>query len=276
MANTGNTREARFAVIETLLLWEGQVDNQRLRSLLGIQNVQASRALAEYAAANSGVVTRKSPRSPYVASALLKPTNSSGTIEEYLALIRETDNLGELVEDARVDLTAPAPRIFSTVLQACRTNVGLTIDYRSMTTPTGSARLIYPHVIVRAGRRWHIRAWCAERKDYRDFVIGRVRSAVLTTDPKTDVKENDALWNKKVALVLGAHPALNAEQGRIIRDEYFAGAVSRRLTVRSCLLSYVIQDIRAAIDPQRETPPDYQLVVSNADSLRSYLFPSSG
>lgn len=279
MANTSNTRAARFRAIETLLLWEGQIENQRLRSLLGIQTVQASRVLAEYAAAHTDKVWRQTPRSPYVPRGPLAPLYSSGTIEEYLTLLRGADAVDDVIEDARLDLTAPTPPIFATVLQACRASAGLQVDYRSMTTPSGTARLIYPHAVVRAGRRWHARAWCTERHDFRDFVIGRMRSASLiaaTAKPEQSARARDAGWNNKVSLVLAAHPSLDPDQSHAIRDEHFGGAVSRRISVRSCLLSYVIQDLRAAVDPARETPPEFQLAVTNAAALQAHLFPSSG
>ena len=272
MANTENSREARFRIIETLLLWEGEVDNQRLRSLLGVQSVQASRVLAEYAERNADQIQRPSPRSPYQAAASIKPAFSSGAIEEYLALVRGTEELGDIIEDARIDLTAPMPRIFSVVLRACRHNTGVTMEYRSMTNPRGNTRLIYPHTVVRAGRRWHVRAWCTERKDFRDFVIGRIRSAAIHSEP-SPIKADDTAWNNKLPLILGVHPGLDPNQNRVIRDEYFSGAVSRRLLVRSCLLLYVAQDLRAAVDPSVETPPEFQLAVTNAKELKRHLSP---
>lgn len=272
MANTENTREARFRIIETLLLWEGQIDNPRVRSVLDVQNVQASRILTDYAEQYPENIVRTSPRAPYAASASLKPSLSFGSIDEYLALLRATDGLDARIEDARVDFSEPQPRIFATILQACQQRLGVTISYRSMTTPREKRRLIYPHSIVRAGRRWHTRAWCTERRDYRDFVIGRIRTAASSTDPPPAKRGEDVAWNIKVPLIIAAHPALTVEQAGVIRDEYFSGAVSRRLIVRSCLLSYVIQDVRAAVDPKREIPPEFQLIVSNVDTVRRYLF----
>lgn len=272
MANTANTREARFRIIETLLLWEGRIDNPRVRSVLDVQNVQASRILADYAEQYPENIVRTSPRAPYVASPLLNPSLSSGSIDEYLALVRATDSLETTIEDARVDFSEPVPRIFATILQGCRQQLGVTISYRSMTTPREKDRLIFPHSIVRAGRRWHARAWCTERRDYRDFVIGRIRSAVLAADAPSPKRDEDIAWNTKVPLTIAAHPALSLDQAAVIRDEYFAGAVSRRLIVRSCLLSYVIQDLRAAVEPKRELPPEFQLIVTNVDTVRRHLF----
>jgi hypothetical protein len=271
MSNTENSRASRFRAIETILLWEGEVDNSRLRALLGVQSVQASRVLAEFAERNAGRVLRRTPRSPYQAASNMEPLYSSGRIEEYLGLLRRSENVGDLVEDARVDLALPSPRIFSTVLKACRRGWGLQIEYRSMSNPEGQARLIYPHTVVRAGRRWHARAWCADREDFRDFVIGRMGAASLNQVSTPNPKRHDVAWNKKLPLILGAHPALSARQRSVIRNEYLLGAASYRLMVRSCLLFYVIQDLRAAVNPLEEKPPQFQLIVTNARQLRPHL-----
>jgi hypothetical protein len=271
MSNTENSRASRFRVIETILLWEGEVDNSRLRALLGVQSVQASRVLAEFAERNAGRVLRRTPRSPYQAASSMAPLYSSGTIEEYLGLLRRSENIADLVEDARVDLALPSPQIFSTVLKACRRRCGLRIEYRSMSNPEGRARLIYPHTVVRAGRRWHARAWCAEREGFRDFVIGRIQSASLNRIASPDPISADVAWNKKLPLILGAHPALSATQRKVIQSEYLTGNASHRLMVRSCLLFYVIQDLRAAVNPLEEAPPQFQLIVANARQLQPYL-----
>ncbi|MBJ7263085.1 MAG: WYL domain-containing protein [Burkholderiaceae bacterium] len=31
-----------------------------------------------------------------------------------------------------------------------------------------------PHSLVQAGRRWHMRGYCLETGDFRDFVLGRI------------------------------------------------------------------------------------------------------
>lgn len=274
MAKTKKEEDARFRIIDTLLLWEGQVDNQRLRSLLKIKNVQASRLLTEYARLNPGKVHRPSPRAPYHAITTAAADTSAPHLDDYLMLVRRSsEQLDKIVEDARIDLTIPAPRVFSVVLQASRARVGLEIDYRSMSNPGGKKRLIFPHAIVRAGRRWHVRAWCAERREYRDFVIGRIRSANIVDQPWPPRVGADAAWETTVTVVLGAHPELAPEQARVIRDEYFAGAVSRRIVIRSCFVAYTIQDLRAAVDAKTERPPDFQLVVTNSKELKHFLFP---
>lgn len=272
MANNDNSREARFRLIESVLLWEGEVSNERIREILGIQVVQASRVLTEYITHNPEQVMRETGRSPYKSSQNIKPKHSLGTVDEYIALSRHFDGVDTHIVDVRYDLTTPTANILSKVSQAIRNQFGLNIYYLSMTSPAGSNRLIYPHSIVRAGRRWHIRAWCAERLAFRDFVIGRIKKAKILEETSLHREQEDSEWNKKVALIIEAHPKLNDDQINVLRAEYFNGAVSRRIIVRSCLLQYVVQDIRIAVDLNTELPPQYQLAVVNVAEIKKFLF----
>lgn len=272
MANTDKSREARFRVIETILLWEGEISNERVREILGIQVVQASRVLTEYISFNQDQVSKNTNRSPYKSASSIKPKYSIGTVDEYIALSRLFDGAEATIVDARYDLTTPTPDILSKVSQAIRNRYGLAINYLSMTNPSGSQRLIYPHSIVHAGRRWHLRAWCTDKSAFRDFVIGRIKKADIDEKSALRCVEQDEEWNKKVPLILGAHPKLNNDQINVIRNEFFNGAVSRRLMVRACLVQYVIQDIRVAINIEVELPPEYQLAMLNTDEVKQYLF----
>lgn len=272
MANTENSRESRFAIIESLLLWEGQISNERVRDVFGIQKVQASRVLSEYVSYNPEHIDSKTKRSPYRANFQISPKHSSGSIEEYLLATKAINNSDNLILDARYDLTTPSVEVISHISQAIRNKFGLRINYLSMTNPKGLERVIYPHTIVRAGRRWHVRAWCSEKLEYRDFVVGRIKSASIVSSTSLSQIPIDVDWNRKVDLIVGAHPKLSDGQVEVIRYEFFNGAISRKLAIRSCLLQYVIQDIRASIDYEKELPPEYQIAVLNLSDIKPFLF----
>lgn len=36
-------------------------------------------------------------------------------------------------------------------------------------------RLIAPHTLIYTGMRWHVRACCEKNRQYRDFVLSRLR-----------------------------------------------------------------------------------------------------
>jgi len=166
-----------------------------------------------------------------------------------------------------MDLAAASPAVFSAVFRAITAGTGLSMVYRSMSSPEGTTRLVFPHALVRAPRRWHMRAWCSERQDFRDFTLGRVASVQVVDEAATRRRKDDEEWNAQLELELVAHPALSVEQQDMIAGEYFAGAKSLRLKVRQCLAAYIIQDLRLSTDERRHVPPEYQLLVNNTETL---------
>ena len=45
----------------------------------------------------------------------------------------------------------------------------------------------------------------------------------------------------------------------MIAADLFPGASLLKRKTRECLAPYVIQDLRMAVSPEQQTPPDYQL-----------------
>jgi len=266
----------RIEDLETVLIWEGELDNEGIRELLGVKAVWASRLLGALAKAMGRRAKRETPYAPlkFVSKTPLEGSHRSP--DAYLQVIAGSKDRKrqQLVEDARLDLAAAPPAVFSAVFRAISSGTGLRLVYRSMSTPAGTARLVFPHALVRAPRRWHMRAWCTERKDFRDFTLGRVASAHILEAVAPYGRNDDEEWNSRLELELVAHPAMNPEQQDMIAAEYFGGAKSLRLEVRKCLAAYIIQDLRLAMDVHRHVPPEYQLLVNNAATLPQ-LFTSS-
>lgn len=250
------------------MAWEGVLSNARVRHLFDVQPVQASRLLAEFRA-----VYAESIDDDRRAKVLRwrQPTKvaTDMSLDEYALLAGGSDTC---LVDARVDLTAVSPVVFAAVRRGCLDGVGVTICYASMTTPAPTDRLIFPHSLVHVGRRWHVRAWCDKRQAFRDFTLGRITAAKLLPGCTGPTFTEDFAWQQKVDLRLVAHRRLSLEQRMVVRNEYFGGTMGRRLKVRGCLVSYVIQDVRAALAPERELPPEFQLEVGNADDLAPWLF----
>lgn len=252
--------------LETVLTWEGAIDNERIRQLLDVKAVWASRLLGELVRRMGRRARRASAHAP-LEFADHRSTRRSP--DEYLRVVNTHQDrmIGGVVEDARVDLSGVSSQVFSTLFRAIRHRTGVKTIYRSMTSPAGTESIIYPHAFVRAPRRWHVRAWCAQRLGYRDFTLGRMASAELLDHPNDHPQADDAEWRHMLELVIVAHPALSIAQQEMIAHEYFPGARAMRLRVRECLAAYAIQDLRLALDSSRQTPPDYQLLVSNAAKL---------
>jgi predicted DNA-binding transcriptional regulator YafY len=172
------------------------------------------------------------------------------------------------------DLSVPHPRIFSTLHEAIRTHCSVQIIYRSMRDPKPHQRVISPHSLVRAGRRWHVRAYCQTNQDFRDYALGRIAEVKLLTQPAERGEQDDNAWTARVNVRLVAHPNLSPDQEAVIRFEYFNNTAARVETCRGALVGYFIQDMRAAIDVKKQRPPDYQLAVANFDEVSPWLFPA--
>lgn len=253
--------EQRLRDLETLFIWEGALDNARIRSVFGLQPVQASRLVTSFVAAHGAGVQRITPHAPVTPTHTFTPKFESSGADDYLRLVESVrpNDMAPYVHDLRQDLVPVAASLFSLVVQACRTGTGLDIHYRTMAEPQGLPRRIFPHALVRAARRWHVRAWCDLRQDFRDFALGRIANAASVAASRDEGTAPDAQWDTIVQLEVGAHPALSATQQELIRHEYLAGAASKTLEVRQALAGYIVQDLRIATDISRDVPPEYQL-----------------
>ncbi|MBB1162682.1 WYL domain-containing protein [Aquariibacter albus] len=257
--------------MEVLLTWEGELDNARLREVFGVQAVQASRLLSAFVAEYGTALTRASPHAPVTPTKLFQPRFAGNSPDEYLRLVESVGPTARsfAVEDLRLDLSPVSSPLFALATRACLKQVGLQIRYRSLAQPDGHDRLIYPHSLVRAARRWHVRAWCSQRTAFRDFALGRISKGAVEGSPSPATKEVDRDWNEFAKLEVVAHPELPAGQVQLLQDEYLGSSTNRILEVRRCLVGYTVQDLRLATDIRRHSPPEFQLLLKNADEFSS-------
>lgn len=61
---------------------------------------------------------------------------------------------------------------------------------------------------------------------------------------------------------------MSPKQKELVRYEYLGGQDSRTLQVKRALAGYVIQDLRLALDPEKDQFPAYQLLLSNAQEFK--------
>lgn len=267
--------DAGLRVVELLLLWEGRVRNARLRAMLGIHFTTASRLVAAYREFNPGATEYEASTKSYLATPSIKAVLTDGTVEEYLALVDRTRAGTDPVVRVHMDLGDIEPALFSLLHQACEDNSGIHITHGSMRNPDRNSREIWPHALIQAGRRWHVRAWCAQVLAFRDFSLGRIHD-VRPLDAVRPAQADPALdiaWQTFVDLRLVAHPELSREQQRLVQDEYFKGASTRGITERGALLPYLIHDLRASLDVSKEQPPSFQLAVADPSALAQWLLP---
>lgn len=277
--------EQRFHLLTDLLTWEGRLSNQRLRSLFGISAVRASEWIRELRTRHSDWVIHNTRSRSYTATAVLYRTagvladrQSRGeSLARYLNLVglphapeKSTSGLWA----AFPDISVPDPSVFALLNDAIKSCKVVTATYRSMGNPEPHVRTISPHSLVKVGRRWHVRAYSRENEGFRDYALGRIVSLTPSEDSADCGAEDDIGWMTMVKVRLVAHSLLTPKQQEVIRIEYFNGTSARVDTCRGALVSYYLQDVRAALKPDEQRPPDYQLMVENLEDVMPWVFPS--
>nr|WP_259371959.1 WYL domain-containing protein [Caldimonas mangrovi] len=254
------------------MIWEGRVSRARLMELFGLSATRASEWLKELKVQRPDWVEWDSKRRSLTATKAAyrdversHPSASAVPIHE---------SLGDATMILPWEFSRLSPYTFSRLRMAIKDRRQVSFNYMSMSRPVKHRRVVEPHSIVRAGRRWHVRGYCLERGDFRDFVLGRMTDVSLTDEAASHEIGSDSNWNRIVKVRLVAHPSLTDAQSQVVRQEYFSGTAARVTTCRGPLVPYLIQELKVATDLDRQLPPDYQLALDNREECKEWLFPT--
>jgi len=273
-------QERRIEFIDFRLQWDGRVNRSDLIEFFRISVPQASLDFARYLEFAPQNIEYDRSEKAYLATPQFRPLVATGEAQGYLnqllgvssqVLEREASFLGWTPPLGAVSF--PGRKIEASVLRsvlaAIRRKRMLQVEYQSMNRPNPTVRRISPHAVGFDGFRWHVRAYCHEHHDFRDFVFARILN-VASDEESTADPLNDAAWINKVDVVLAPHPQLEEGQRRAIELDY--GMQDRRVSfqTRQALLFYVVR--RLGLDrPAQGTPQSQQIVLVNRDALQPFL-----
>lgn len=232
----------RLRFIEDRLFWTGSLTSKDLTEVFGVHRSVASRDFRVYQEMAPRNMLYDRSRRCFVAGRQFLPVFESPSVNRLAA----HSVLGD-----RFPGSDPVfhwlPQIHRHIDSAVTRNVGecirsekdLLINYRSMMNPEGQERWISPMALVSDGYRWHTRAYCHLRNDYRDFVIGRIASADHTR-PRDNILPDDEDWNEIVNLHIIPHPELTEAQQTLVRSDYKMETQGIVLSCRKSLLHYAL------------------------------------
>lgn len=254
-----NTNQ-RFAFIETLLYWEGQINRKDLEAFFKISAPVASADFKHYmeTAPNNMIYDRS--EKVYKATPEFTPRFISTDPYDYFFLLRLSRN--ERFQpysflrnhpnfqvlsfpERKVD-----PEILKRVVRVIKEKKALEIHYQSMSTPEPHWRWITPHSFGFDGFRWHIRAFCHMRKDFRDFVFGRILDTGEER-PHTIDANLDLLWHATVVFKIAPHPELSENQRKMVVHEYGMKNGQKQFEVSAAFGFYVINRLRLDVDEKK-------------------------
>lgn len=275
----GQSRRLEF--IDTRLCWEGRLNRSDLTDFFKISVPQASLDLAEYLRrAPDNAVYSPSQRS-YVSGKVFKPLFADCGSARYLAelyaltshlLPRELSFLGAIPEADVVKhpTRVVPPEVLKSTIAAIRDRGQLTIRYQSMGAPEPTERTISPHALGYDGYRWHVRAFCHLRNDYRDFIFARMLE-VTGAGPSEVAPASDTRWHTIVDVDIGPNPELGDDRRRVVELDY--GMTEGKLTIqtRAALGFYLLKRLGLTARPPKGQAAQQQIVLLNEEELRSHL-----
>jgi predicted DNA-binding transcriptional regulator YafY len=273
----------RYRLIETVVWWEGRLTTGHLIQSFGISRQQASKDINTY-------ITEHAPKNltydkqlkGYVPSKHFKPLFIDDSASAYLHLLNQTHSRAPHVEGLALAyahtmvLEVPdrtiRPEILRPLLKACRHSEVIEVEYVSLANPNPETRLIAPHTLVYTGMRWHVRAYCEKNREYRDFVLSRLRGLPEFERKTENLISADEDWNTEVEVVIEPDSRLKPEQRAIIEVDFGMKEGILVISTRRALVKYVLQ--RFQIDPKKLDPKAaaQQIVVKNLDELKPWLY----
>jgi hypothetical protein len=245
--------ERRLEFIDFRLLWDGTINRGELVDFFGISIQQASSDLARYAEVAPSNLSYDRSAKTYRAAAAFKPLMARSDSQYFLSQL--ADLTSGAVPPSRLFLgwrppcdvvrypTRPVQtRTLLRLLWAIRDGEDLLVVYQSMRRPTATARWIAPHALANDGSRWHVRAWCHEHEDFRDFVLSRVQRVIDARESAVD-SAGDTDWHSRIDVVVRPRAGLSVGQRSAIEIDFGMKRGRLILNCRKALAFYVLRQL---------------------------------
>lgn len=274
----------RYEFIEWRAYWDGRLNRGDLEREFNISTPQASVDLRNYQEAAPDNIEYNSSEKAYVATSRFHPRYLNLSAERYLRQLHSLKINVASIEETWFDALPPIevlPTIargveaytLRALLRTIRMGGSIKINYRSLTSSRN--RVICPHSLANDGYRWHIRAWCMERKEYRDFVLGRILS-VFPPEACDARAPEDVEWESFTKLVLVPNPGLTSDQQETIARDYKIENGELPVAMRVSLSYYFIRrynlDLRDGQIPAERAPlflKNYDEVIADSDAAKA-------
>ena len=269
--------QRRLRFIEFRLYWQGRLNRKDLTEYFRISEQQASADIALYQKAAPGNCEYDRNEKTYVLGASFTPRFGVADAQGYLNELRSVDYgitrpeeswIGEFPDFGAV----PYPKrsvdseTLRSVLRGIERREALEIRYQSLSRPKPIWRWITPHALGYDGHRWHARAFCHRRGDFRDFVLGRIFD-IRSVEAHQIEPSLDVIWSETVKLVIGTYPGLPGEQRRAVEIDYKMTRGRLKVPVRLALAHYLMRWMRVDLDPDVVDAEQIQIVLMNRNEV---------
>ena len=143
--------------------------------------------------------------------------------------------------EAPYHLNKPSLSIVAKVTEAIHKGKALRITYVSLSSGE-TTREIVPHTLVDNGLRWHVRGFDRKHGEFRDFVLTRIKAAVVLEDStlsEVELETQDRQWSRFVELELVPHPRI--EHSEAIELDYGMTGGVMKVEIRAATAGYLLR-----------------------------------
>lgn len=170
--------------------------------------------------------------------------------------------------EAPYHLNKPNLSIVAKVTEAIHKGKALRITYVSLSSGE-TTREIVPHTLVDNGLRWHVRGFDRKHGEFRDFVLTRIKAAVVIEDStlsETELETQDRQWNRFVELELVPHPRIKHSEA--IELDYGMTEGVMKVEIRAATAGYLLRlwNVDCSKEAQLKTP-EFHLWLKNYQTL---------
>ncbi|WP_026036062.1 WYL domain-containing protein [Cupriavidus sp. BIS7] len=274
------SQDRRLEFIDFRLRWDGRLNRGDLTEFFGISVPQASLDIARYLELAPGNLEYDRSSRAYVAPPSFTPlfpaSDAGRYLNELLAKCSGPDAAqSSFLAWAPPVATVPSPGrtfrvdVLVALIRAIREGRALRVLYQSMTGPQPSARVLTPHALAHDGFRWHARAYCHSRKEFRDFVIARMLE-VHGFDIAAVKSDADKEWHTIVPVVLIPHPKLSDSHKRAIELDFGMEDGQVEFQCRQAFLFYALRHLRLDLDGSAK-PEAQQIALKNRAAIMAFI-----
>lgn len=269
--------QKRLQFLEFKLYWEGKVNRGDLTTEFGISIPQASVDFTKYQELAPQNISYNSSAKHYEPAETFSPIFIELSADAYFSTIlcSPTESIATCGSDYVAAVPNPS-RVISldvlrTLVQAIKNKQVVSVDYRSFNNPqAGNTRLISPHAFGTDGSRWHVRAFCHESNSFKDFVLGRIASAVMGSESDIDVN-SDHKWLNYAEVVIGPNPKLNEAQKNIVAMDYGMTDFELKFNCRIALLYYLMKKLGIDRNGSDRAGEEQHIVAVNFDEIQAAM-----
>lgn len=226
-----HAQRARLEYLDRLFFWDGAATRASLIKRFGISNAQAALDFRTYLAeASKDALHYDASSRQYLANKNFERlTGNSSSMELEQLLAGEASSAFDRLPDLQ---RTQDMRVLLPLYRAFRAKEATKIVYQSMRDPEPMTRWIAPVRFASDGVRLHVRAWCFEREDFRDFHPARIDPDRSFAETKSvDAVPRDDDWFTWAILKLKPHSRLTEAQQHVVRIEF--GFTSNVLEART-------------------------------------------